>query len=183
MNRIEPSAQDVEHLAVIRRNVVDFMRRAATTFVKADKPVKLLDIAPQVHEGARPFFPSSVVVETLDIDPKAGCTYTADICRTNPALSDESYDFVVCTEVLEHTLRPFDAIREIRRILRPGGFLLLSVPFNFRIHGPLPDCWRFTEHGLRAILDGFEIAELSGIETPGRPLMPIHYTVVARKPH
>jgi hypothetical protein len=46
----------------------------------------------------------------------------------------------------------------------------------------LPDCWRFTEHGLRALLRDFELEELTATETPGRPLMPIHYAIVARRP-
>jgi SAM-dependent methyltransferase len=174
------SAQDVEHLQAIRGNVVAFMKRAAARYAAGGG--RLLDIAPQIHEGARPFFPSSVEVDTLDIDPASGCTYIADLCRHNPALPGGRYDFVVCTEVLEHTVQPFDAVREIRRLLKPGGLLFLTTPFNFRIHGPLPDCWRFTEHGLRRLLQEFEIVELAALETPGRALMPIHYAVTARKP-
>jgi SAM-dependent methyltransferase len=83
---------------------------------------------------------------------------------------------------LEHTLNPFNAVREIRRLLRPGGLLFGTTPFNFRIHGPLPDCWRFTEHGLRALLKRFEMVELGQIETADRALMPMHYTFVARRP-
>ena len=74
----------------------------------------------------------------------------------NEFLPDDSFDCIVCTEVLEHTLQPFAAVAELRRLLRAGGRLFLSVPFNFRIHGPLPDCWRFTEHGLRAMFAGWE---------------------------
>jgi SAM-dependent methyltransferase len=177
---IEVSALDVAHLKAIRDNVNVLMMRAAREYGSAGG--LLLDIAPQDHAGARPFFPEQVAVETLDIDPDAGCTYTGDICALNHAIPDGRFDYVVCTEVLEHTLRPFDAIAEIRRILRPGGYLFLSVPFNFRIHGPLPDCWRFTEHGLRALLRDFVILELSSLETEGRPLMPVHYTVIASKP-
>lgn len=176
----EVSPMDVRHLAIIRENVVAFMQRAATEWARA--PGRLLDIAPQDHAGARPFFKASIAVETLDIDPEAGCTHVGDICKRNNTLAGGSFDYVVCTEVLEHTLRPFDAVREIERILKPGGLLFVSTPFNFRIHGPLPDCWRFTEHGLRALLDPFEILSLDAVETPGRWLMPIQYTVVARKP-
>ncbi|MCK5818286.1 MAG: methyltransferase domain-containing protein [Psychromonas sp.] len=50
------------------------------------------------------------------------------------------------TEVLEHTLNPFRAINEIYRILKPNGILIMTTPFNFRIHNPLPDCWRISEH-------------------------------------
>ena len=144
-------------------------------------PGLLLDIAPQDHAGAQPFFPSSVKCETLDINPRAGCTYTGDICVLNRRIPCGRFDYIVCTEVLEHTLRPFDAAAELHRLLKPGGLLFVSTPFNFRIHGPLPDCWRLTEHGLRELFKAFEILELCGVATPDRPLMPIHYTLVARK--
>jgi hypothetical protein len=63
-----------------------------------------------------------------------------------------------------------------------GGLAFISTPSNFRIHGPLPDCWRFTEHGLRALfLNNFEILELNILETPDRPLTPLQYTLVVKK--
>jgi SAM-dependent methyltransferase len=180
MPDVTVSRMDVEHLAAIRANVSALLRRAAERYGAGAALV--LDVAPQVHEGARPHFPPSVTVETLDIAPASGCTYIGDLCERNASIPDARFDVVVCTEVLEHTLRPFDAVREIRRILRPGGVLVASAPFNFRIHGPLPDCWRFTEHGWRALLAEFEVLELDGLPTAGRDLMPIHYTVVARRP-
>lgn len=178
--RLVPAAVDVEHLAVIRTSVEALQRRAIAAHVRSGHVV--LDIAPQAHAGVRPLLPDGVTLETLDLDPAAGATYTADLCAENPHVPAGRFDCVFCTEVLEHTLQPFDAVRELRRLLAPGGCLVLSVPFNFRIHGPLPDCWRFTEHGLRALLHDFEIEELTAAETPDRPLMPIHYAVVARRP-
>jgi|SRR5215203_6183263 len=176
---VEVSLLDVEHLKIIRRGVEDFMKRCATIY--ATEAGRLLDIAPEVHPGAKPFFSSAITIETFDIDPNSGCTYIGDICAYNDFLPDETYDYVVCTEVLEHTLQPFKAVDEIRRILKSGGKLFLSVPFNFRIHGPLPDCWRFTEHGLRALLSHFQIIEIQAKPTLDRTLMPIQYTVVAQK--
>jgi SAM-dependent methyltransferase len=177
-----PSAMDVEHLAALRRNIGRFLAAAAARHARPG--CLILDVAPQDNGGAVPFFPPGTRFETLDIDPAAGCTYVADLCRSNEAIIPSArFDIVVCTEVLEHTQQPFDAVAELRRVLKPGGVLLLSTPYNFRIHGPLPDNWRFTEHGLRALLRGFAIESLTGLETPGRPLMPIQYTVEARKPH
>jgi hypothetical protein len=49
------------------------------------------------------------------------------------------------------------------------------------IHGSLPDCWRFNEHGLRVLRGGFRVLEMNPVETPDRPLMPVHYTVVEQK--
>lgn len=67
------------------------------------------------------FFEKGAAVETPDIDPESGCTYIGDICRQNESISDDAFDCVVCTEVIEHRLHPFDAVDEIWRILKPGG--------------------------------------------------------------
>ena len=178
--KLVPSEMDVAHLDIIRESVVNFIASVAKQYSRPG--ARLLDIAPQDHEGARPFFPLDVTVETFDVDPTSGCTYIGDICATNEALAAATFDYVVCTEVLEHTLNPFAAVAEIHRILKPGGMLFASTPFNFRIHGPLPDCWRFTRHGLQALLKDFDLVALDEVETPGRPLAPIHYTVVAQRP-
>jgi len=176
----EVSEQDKAHLVSIRQNVSRFLKKAGEAW--GDKRGLLLDSAPQDHGGARPFFLSSVLLETLDIDPAAGTTYCADLCRTNVAIPESRFDIVVCTEVLEHVVNPFAAVAEISRVLKPGGLLLASSPFDFRIHGPLPDCWRFTEHGWRALLTGFDRIEIEPLENSGRFLMPVHYTVTAYKP-
>lgn len=174
------SPLDQAYLLMIRENVRAFLGRVASAYVR--RPGLLLDIAPQVHEGARPYFPEFIQIETLDIDPAAGATYTADLCSTNSSIPAGRFDFAVCTEVLEHVLNPFLAVSELKRVLAPGGLVFVSTPFNFRIHGPLPDCWRFTEHGLRALFCGWEVIKLAALETSDRFLMPIHYTLVARSP-
>ncbi|MEH2352518.1 methyltransferase domain-containing protein [Nostoc sp.] len=179
MSDIIVSQMDIDHLKIIRQSIIDFMIYVAKYYAK--KPGILLDIAPQIYEGAKPFFLQTIKIETFDINPASGCTYIGDICTYNNCLKNDSFDYIVCTEVLEHTLQPFNAVAEIWRILKPGGIIFLSVPFNLRIHGPLPDCWRFTEHGLRVLLKDFSILELNNIETLERQLMPVHYTVVAQK--
>lgn len=173
------SELDKANLKKIRTNVSKFIAKYGKKYDKKD--LLLLDIAPQDHEGAKPYF-QKATIKTLDIDPKSTATYIADICQTNDkVLPESSFDIVVCTEVLEHTVQPFEAVKEIKRVLKPGGVALVSTPFNFRIHGPLPDCWRFTEHGLRELFSEFEIIDLSSLEEEGRYLMPIHYTLVVRK--
>lgn len=177
--RREVAAIDLEHHRLLRANVVDHLASAARRF---DAPgATILDIAPQDHEGARPHFTLGTV-RTLDIDPSSGADYIADLCQDNRAvIPSGSFDVVVCTEVLEHTLNPFDAVAELHRILRPGGVAIVTTPYNFRIHGPLPDCWRFTEHGLRELFKHFAELELGQLDDPERFLMPIQYTLVARR--
>jgi len=55
-NTVIVSELDKQILAVIRSNVVSFMKHCSAAYAKS--PGILLDIAPQDHEGARPFFPS-----------------------------------------------------------------------------------------------------------------------------
>lgn len=176
----EVSAFDQAAYLRIRRNVSDFLQRQAG---RLDAPgLRLLDVAPQAHAGARQWFVKAQV-QTADIDPASGADFIIDVTHNNEAtVATGIFDVVVCTEVLEHTLNPFDAVAELRRLLKPGGLLLVTTPFNFRIHGPLPDCWRFTEHGLRALMSAFEIVSLEALEDEDRFLMPLQYTLVARKP-
>jgi SAM-dependent methyltransferase len=173
------SETDVEILKRIRENIISLLKDLKVDW---DKPnIRILEIAPQVHEGIKATF-ENAEVETLDISPEYKPTYVADLCNTNNEIIPDNYfDLVVVTEVLEHTLQPFDAVKEIHRILKPGGTIVGSTPFDFRIHGPLPDCWRFTEHGLRALFKNYQEVEIIALENSERFLMPFHYTFRFKK--
>jgi SAM-dependent methyltransferase len=58
--------------------------------------------------------------------------YICDI--TNIPVEDQSFDVVLCTEVLEHVPRPIDALTELVRVLSPGGTLLVTVPLGSGVH-------------------------------------------------
>jgi SAM-dependent methyltransferase len=74
----------------------------------------------------------------------------------------ESFDVVLCTQVLEHVPEPERALAEAVRVLRIGGRLILTVPGVWPTHEAPYDFWRFTRHGLMRILaqHGIEFAEL-----------------------
>jgi SAM-dependent methyltransferase len=67
-------------------------------------------------------------------------------------VEEASFDAVVCTEVLEHVAEPAVVLAELRRVLRPGGSLLLTVPFVVELHEEPDDHYRYTSHGLRGLL-------------------------------
>lgn len=105
----------------------------------------------------------TTVYHTLDLYPRfpSEITYIGDI-QDMSMIMDASYDCALCLEVLEHVPQPLQAIREIHRILKPGGLLIFSTPYLGRIHDQPHDYFRFTAYGLRAILmEGlFEIIEI-----------------------
>jgi SAM-dependent methyltransferase len=165
-----------EKLATIRETVRSVIRNAGHDW-DIDSAV-VLDVAPQDYLGAKEFF-KNATVKTLDIDKNSGCDYIMDICATT--LTNHTFDVVICTEVLEHTLDPFSAVKEIHRILKPGGVAYVTTPFNFRIHGPAPDCWRFTETGLKHMFRIFKRVHISEVIGGPQYGMPIQYITIATK--
>jgi SAM-dependent methyltransferase len=119
-------------------------------------------------------------IETLDLVPNYNPDIIGDITKYNSHIEDSTYDIIACLEILEHTLNPFSAIEELRRITKDEGYILFSAPLNWRIHGPAPDCWRFTEFGWRVLLKDFDIIEIDKLETPDRNLFPIKYNILAK---
>lgn len=81
-------------------------------------------------------------------------------------LADSSFDAVVCLEVLEHVPDPAHAVAEIARVLQDGGVLVLSAPHLSRLHEIPHDYYRYTEYGLRYLLEEHELTVLS-IEVRG----------------
>lgn len=171
---------DIGNLEIIRKTVDELI-----TSLKSDydhKELHLLDVAPQNHAGLRGKF-SHAQIKTLDIDPKSGADYIADLCNNNENIIPSGmFDMVLCSEVLEHTIAPWLAVDELYRIVKPGGLVAVTTPFNFRIHGPLPDCWRFSRYGLEALFKKFSKMEIKEIDSiDGRFLFPVQYITLSTK--
>ena len=79
------------------------------------------------------------------------------------ALECQSVDTVLSTQTLEHVYDFRSYLAECRRLLRPGGNLILTVPMQWRMHEVPFDYWRFTKYGVISALNeqGFEIIHIS----------------------
>ena len=91
-----------------------------------DGATDLLHFAPEgaLEERLRARLPGYV---TCDLDPAIG-DLTIDV--TDIDLPDESFDGVICSHVLEHVEDDRSAMRELRRVVRPGGWVIVSVPID-----------------------------------------------------
>jgi SAM-dependent methyltransferase len=71
----------------------------------------------------------------------------------NWPVEDASAGLVLCTETLEHVRDPSSFLTQAARVTKPGGVLLLTVPFAARWHFIPHDYWRYTPSSLRDLLE------------------------------
>ena len=83
-------------------------------------------------------------------------------------IKDSSCDCVLLLDVLEHLPEPMSAIREIERILKPGGKAVLQIPFLYPTHDAPYDFTRWTQYGLEHIFQSAKL-RLSSLEAIGSP--------------
>jgi ubiquinone/menaquinone biosynthesis C-methylase UbiE len=96
-------------------------------------------------------------------------------------LDDESEDVILCLAVLEHVADPFTAMREMHRVLRHGGALILFVPFLFPYHAEpsyYSDYWRFTHEGLQRL--GRDFKSMRIVKVHGRFVASVLVSYAAR---
>ena len=80
-----------------------------------------------------------------------------DICAG--PLASESFDLVIAEQVFEHIKYPDRAALHVFHMLRPGGIFIITTPFLVRIYPAPLDCFRWTEDGIRILLEtaGFSV--------------------------
>jgi len=117
----------------------------------------------------------------------AGCTtppvrYALFCDVTNLGVRSDSLDGLICSEVLEHVARYSDGVREMARVLKPSGKLLLTSPFLYPLHGQ-QDYWRFTPQAIEMLLsDHFRILDLTLVPLePGADSFPVDIGVLAER--
>lgn len=94
---------------------------------------------------------------SLDIDASLHPDIVGDVLH--PPVPNSSYDTIISNQVMEHVKEPWIMIEQIARILRPGGMCILSAPFMAPFHANPTDFFRFTEQGMRHLVEraGLEV--------------------------
>jgi SAM-dependent methyltransferase len=95
----------------------------------------------------------------VDVNVQAAPHVGADVMSL--PFGDQTFDTVMCLEVLEYVPSPEAALAEMNRVLRNGGILIMSAPLNTR-PDTVNDFWRFTAPGLRRLATsaGFEVTRV-----------------------
>lgn len=113
-------------------------------------PARILDIGC----GDMPYYPLFAAVADeyvgTDIEPGPNVRYVCPIEALE--VEDASFDLVLCTQVLEHARDPAQALREIARVLRPGGHTFVTTHGIWPFHPYPVDLWRWTQQGLDSLV-------------------------------
>jgi SAM-dependent methyltransferase len=104
-------------------------------------------------------------------------------------VDDASFDLVLCTQVLEHADDPAQAVRELRRVVKPGGRVLAST-HGVQVYHPDPvDLVRWTHTGLRRLFEengtwsSLEVVPSSGTTACVAMLLALYVDLLARRAH
>ena len=102
---------------------------------------------------------------TADIVARPQTDFVLDITKEKVPLPDGSVDYILLFNVLEHLSRHDAPLSEIRRLLRPGGTLIGSIPFLLNVHPDPHDYVRFTSDALESLFkkNGFSIRNIEPI--------------------
>lgn len=121
-----------------------------------DKPYQAL-FASRVTEHVGVDYEETFMDSAYAKASKADFIYSGDMLPFAAA----EFDTVLCTQVLEHTPKPWALVAEMARVLKPGGTLILTAPFSFRVHSEPYDFYRFTRYGMASLAEANDLSVLT----------------------
>lgn len=128
-----------------------------------------------------PYVPKNVFYIGSDIDSISSLPDI--ICDVqNLSFKNDSFDCVVGFEVLEHIAEPDIAFRNIYRVLKPDGLLILTTPQSWRIHEAPNDFFRYTKFGLEYLAKK-NYFHVGGINPIGSGWSKVGQTLISMLPH
>lgn len=115
------------------------------------------------REWIRPYL-EKVTYEILDPVPDYDPDIIGDI--HDLPLEDNSVDAIICIAVLEHIENPHQAVAQMRRVLKPGGYAFVYVPFLYYYHaevGYYKDYWRYSRDAIEMLFKDFSTLEVQSV--------------------
>ena len=146
---------------ISRKNLINFIKKDLLNLKKTKNDIRLLNVGSggEIFDLIKNIRFKSVL--SIDIDKSRNPDKVIDVCDEGfiQKINFKPNCIVVC-EVIEHLKNPFLAIKNLETVLDKDGYLILSSPFILGIHDAPHDYFRYTEYGLKLLLQNFEIISL-----------------------
>lgn len=130
---------------------IELMKKFVAKYLLPQK-TKILDVGSYNVNGCyKPLF-NNPLWEYQGLDIVAGPN--VDLVETEVpwSLQNETYDIVISGQTLEHVKAPWIWIKELERVCKPGGIIIVIAPSRFYIHRHPVDCWRILPDGMTYLL-------------------------------
>ena len=112
----------------------------------------------------------SVTWDTLDMGDSKDLTYSG-VSEYSFPIPNDSYDLILAGQVIEHVRKIWVWIKELERVCKKGGHVIIINPVSWPFHEAPVDCWRIYPDGMRALLEdtGLRIIDTrcESLEAPG----------------
>lgn len=123
----------------------------------------VLDIGSFDANGRPEWSIRDLFTDYIGLDMRTGKNVDVVCSSHNLPYPNEFFDVVVCLEMLEHDSNFYRTIDEAYRVLKSGGYLLLTARANgYPPHNHPNDYWRFTKEGFKVLLERFLEHDVSG---------------------
>lgn len=154
---------DPKHVGMGSRFMVSILAECHMHLLQAHARGRLLDLGcgnVPCYQMYRDLIDENICVDwenTLHKNPYID--HWLDLSR-ELALESGQFDTILCSDVLEHIATPQLLVGEMARMLKPGGKLILTVPFFYWLHEEPFDYYRYTRHALQRLCDDSQLQVL-----------------------
>jgi len=180
---------------LLRSHIFDFAKQICF-YINSNPNISVLEIGPssKLHnENTFPQLDTKIIADlceqqcinykNLDIDPAANADFTGSI-EDLSFIKAQFFDVVIMLSVLEHVENIFNVPKELYNITKTGSLVFINTPFMFKIHGPMPDCWRLSEYGYKALFNKHFLIKSIDTYPPnelGKNSMPMSFNVILER--
>ena len=150
------ASRDRKEVGVGSRLIADLVANAYEENLKKHAKGQLLDLGcghVPLYAAYKNYITKNICVDWENTAHKnVYLDFVCDITKPLP-FSDEEFDTIILSDVLEHIAEPELLLKELARILSPGGKVLINVPFYYWLHEQPHDYYRYTEFALKRFIN------------------------------